>query len=81
MYFSPNSKTRKLNAFLRTKCLRPKDIFARFGARVNPNGGYSASADTSSVPVVEGAAVIQSMVIGQETLRKAAKPDDDLPPA
>lgn len=81
MYFTTNSKTRSINAFLRTKCLRPKDIFARFGARVNPKGGYSTTDGSSSVPAVEGTAVIQSMIIGQETLRKAVNPDDDLPPA
>lgn len=86
MYYSPNKKTRVINQFTRTKIIRPKDIFSRYGARNNPKGGYSSEADKEGTPVVQGTSVIQSMIIGQETLRKVTKSkskpdDDDLPPA
>lgn len=84
MYYSPNEKTRIINQFARTKIIRPRDIFSRYGARNNLKGGYSSDADTIGTPAVQGTSVIQSMIIGQETIKKATKKKDkleDLPPA
>lgn len=77
--YSASKKTRAINSFKRTAVISPRDLYARYGMRVNPKAIHSTDGSTSSAVVPEGSAVIQQMIKGQEELRQALKPEDDLP--
>lgn len=72
MYYSGSKKTSDINKFIRTSVIRPRDLFAKYGERVNPRGIHSTSADMIATVMPEGGSVIQSMIAGQEALKKSS---------
>lgn len=78
--YSASKKTRAINSFKRTAVISPRDLYARYGLRINPKAIHSTDGTTSTAVVPEGSAVIQQMITGQEELRHATQHGDDLPP-
>lgn len=76
--YTASKKTRKINAFVRTAVLSPRDLYAKYGMRFNTRAIHSSDGKTPSTVVPEGAAVIGQMIAGQNELRKHKPADDDL---
>lgn len=78
--YTASKKTRAINAFKRTSIISPRDLYARYGMRINPKAIHSTDGSSPTAVVPEGSAVIQQMISGQEQLRKSVRSEDDLPP-
>lgn len=78
--YPASKKTRAINSFKRTAVVSPRDLYARYGMRINPKAIHSCAQGESSTVVPEGSSMIQQMILGQESLRKSTAQDDDLPP-
>lgn len=77
--YSASKKTRAINSFKRTAVISPRDLYARYGMRINPKAIHSTDDSSPAAVVPEGSAVIQQMIRGQDELRQALKSKDDLP--
>lgn len=77
--YTASKKTRKINSFVRTSVLSPRDLYAKYGMRFNTRAIHSSDGKTSSTVVPEGAAVIGQMIAGQNELLKRKPFTDDLP--
>lgn len=66
-----NKKTRAINAFKRQAIVKPRDLYARYGPRVNPKAIYGSNGHDSGQIVPSGSAVIEHMIAGQQALRDA----------
>lgn len=74
--YQATKKTRAINAFKRMRVVKPRDLYARYGERVNPKAIHGTSANEPSTVVPSGQSVIGSMVSAQELLRTVAKNSD-----
>lgn len=77
--YTASKKTRKINSFIRSAVLSPRDLYAKYGMRHNTRAIHSSDGKTSSTVVPEGSAVIGQMIAGQNELRKHKPADEDLP--
>lgn len=77
--YTASKKTRKINSFVRSSVISPRDLYAKYGMRFNTRAIHSSDGKTSSIVVPEGAAVIGQMIAGQNELRRIKPADDDLP--
>lgn len=77
--YQASKKTRSINAFKRMRVVKPRDLYARYGERVNPKAIHGTTANEPSTVVPPGQSVIGSMVSAQELLRTVAKKADDNP--
>lgn len=78
--YSATKKTRKINAFVRSSVISPRDLYAKYGPRFNTKAIHSSDGKTVSTVVPQGSAVIGQMIAGQNELNKVkAKQSDDLP--
>lgn len=78
--YQATKKTRAINAFKRMRIVKPRDLYARYGERVNPKAIHGTTANQPSTVVPPGQSVIGSMVSAQELLRSVSKNVDDNPP-
>lgn len=69
-------KTMSVNAFKRTSVVRARDLFARYGERINPKALHGTDAYTPADVVPQGSAVIDSMIHAQEMVRRHSKKDE-----
>lgn len=61
--------TKQINAFVYSAIPSPRDIFRKYGERLNDKGVYTASADDSGSPqLVSGGSVIDQMINAQRML-------------
>lgn len=77
--YSATKKTRKINAFIRSAVISPRDLYAKYGPRFNTKAIHSSDGKTTSTVVPQGSAVIGQMIAGQNELQKATSMHDDLP--
>lgn len=75
--YTAGKKTKAINAFKRTSVVSPRDLYARYGERVNPRAIHGTDATTPCDVVPNGGSVIQSMIAGQESLRRHLLSGDD----
>lgn len=75
--YTAGKKTKAINAFIRTSVVHPRDLYARYGERVNPRAIHGTDATTPSDVVPNGGSVIQSMIAGQESLRRHLPSEND----
>lgn len=78
--YPASKKTRAINSFKRTAVVSPRDLYARYGMRINPKAIHSCGEGQTSTVVPEGSSMIQQMILGQEALKKGAASEEDLPP-
>lgn len=69
MYTAPK-KTRRINSFVRTSVIKPRDLYARYGERFNPRAIHGTDASTPDDVAPVGSAVIQSMISAQQMIKK-----------
>lgn len=74
--YSATKKTRKINSFVRTAVLSPRDLYAKYGMRFNTRALHSSDGKSPSTVVPEGSAVIGQMIVGQNELSKLKKTED-----
>lgn len=77
--YSASKKTRKINSFVRSSVVSPRDLYAKYGMRFNTRAIHSSDGKTSSTVIPEGSAVIGQMIAGQKELSSRLNLDDDLP--
>lgn len=75
--YPATKKTRKINSFIRTSVVSPRDLYAKYGPRFNVKGIRSHDGSQSGTVMPEGASVIESMIAGQRVMD--AHRHDDLP--
>lgn len=71
--YQASKKTRSINAFQRTAVVRPRDLYAKYGQRVNRAGVHSTSIDEIAPVIPNGGSVIDQMILGQDTLKQGIK--------
>lgn len=74
--YTAGKKTRAINSFKRTSVIRPRDLYARYGERFNPRAIHGTDATTITDVTPSGSAVIDSMISGQEMIRRHTKSED-----
>lgn len=67
MYTAPK-KTRVINSFKRTAVQSPRDLYARYGQRMNPRAIHGSNGRDNSNVIPPGTSVIQSMIAAQRVL-------------
>lgn len=77
--YTATKKTRRINAFIRTSVISPRDLYAKYGMRFNTRAIHSSDGKTASTVVPEGSAVISQMIAGQKELMKQKQSTEDLP--
>lgn len=71
--YTASKKTRSINAFKRECPVNARDLYAKYGMRINPKAVHGTDAKTSATVVPEGASVIGSMISAQKVLRDNVK--------
>lgn len=71
--YSATKKTRSINAFRRECPVSARDLYAKYGMRINPKAVHGTDATTVATVIPEGSSVIGSMISAQEVLRNNAK--------
>lgn len=71
--YSASKKTRSINAFKRESPVNARDLYAKYGMRINPRAVHGTDAATVSTVIPEGSSVIGSMISAQEVLRNNVK--------
>lgn len=77
--YSATKKTRKINSFVRSSVISPRDLYAKYGMRFNTRAIHSSDGKISSTVIPEGSAVIGQMIAGQNELKSHLAVYDDLP--
>lgn len=77
--YSATKKTRLINSFKRTAVNNVRDLYAKYGMRINTRALHGTDQNTISDAIPQGSAVIGQMISGQEILRGATKKQEDLP--
>lgn len=77
--YSATKKTRKINSFVRSSVISPRDLYAKYGMRFNTRAIHSSDGKSPSTVIPEGSAVIGQMIAGQNELSSRLNSDDDLP--
>lgn len=77
--YQATKKTRAINAFKRMRVVKPRDLYARYGERVNPKAIHGTTSNEPSAVVPSGQSVIGSMVSAQKLLRSMTKNEDANP--
>lgn len=77
--YSATKKTRKINSFVRSSVLSPRDLYAKYGMRFNTRAIHSSDGKNCSTVIPEGSAVIGQMIAGQSELKKHLPANDDPP--
>lgn len=67
--YTATKKTRMINAFKRTSVIKARDIYARYGMRINTKGIHSTDAGTPADVMPTGTAVIDSMIQAQKMIK------------
>lgn len=67
--YSASKKTRSINSFKRECPVNARDLYAKYGMRINPRAVHGTDSKTSVTVVPEGASVIGSMISAQKVLR------------
>lgn len=74
-----SKKTMETNAFKRTSVVRARDLYAKYGERVNPKALHGTDAGTPTDVTPSGSAVIDSMIAGQNMIRRYTRSDEEKP--
>lgn len=71
MYSCGSKKTKAINAFELRKIVKPRDLYARYGFRASTRGISSTDETTPTTVAPSGSAVIESMIVGQESIKSS----------
>lgn len=71
--YSASKKTRSINAFRRECPVNARDLYAKYGMRINPKAVHGTDSKTSATVIPEGSSVIGSMISAQKVLRDNVK--------
>lgn len=74
--YTASKKTRMINSFKRTAVNNVRDLYAKYGPRLNTKALHGTDAVTPSDVVPEGSAVIGQMIRGQEIIQRNATKED-----
>lgn len=71
--YSATKKTRSINAFRRECPVNARDLYAKYGMRINPKAVHGTDSKSSATVIPEGSSVIGSMISAQNVLRNNVK--------
>lgn len=77
--YQATKKTRMINSFKRMRIVKPRDLYAKYGERINPRAIHGTTSNEPSAVVPPGQSVIGSMVSAQNLLKSVVKQADKDP--